>query len=425
MSFRVILTLIISFAGGITAFFNAFYGLITYAFWSYTYPETATWGLLPIKGLSYIIGVIVIATTILQKKKLFSNNPKNFLIMFFWFLCLLSVYTSGPTELAEWQFKFFTRVILITLIMTVLIDSPQRLRNYLWIIAVFVGMIAAQSGVRGTLAGQVGGASKGFEGLVGERNQMAVILCVTIPIVFYMSVTEKRRWLKFLLQITVFGDILALVLTYSRGGFLGFLALGFFALIKAKRKILAFIVASFFAFVLINYFIPQSYLERVTSLTRKDIEEQDKSIEGRLVAWRSAIEMIEDKPFTGVGFYNAESMMERYPDPKTGFAIPGKAIHNSILKVGAEAGLPALLLYVGIFFIIYRTLSNIKKKIEINALGGELRGYASMLQIAFIGFFVSAFFIDAAFLDMPWHLAGLTIALEQITNNTLLQKSSG
>lgn len=423
MSLRVVVTLFMTFIGSISSFFDSFYGLLTYAFWSYTYPETATWGFIPIKGLSYMVGIIVVSTTVIQRKRIFSKNPVNFLIIAFWFLCLISVYASGPTELAQWQFKFFTRVILITLIITVLVDDPKRFRYYLWAIAIFIGLIAAQSGVRGTLAGQIGGASKGFEGLVGERNFMAVMLCITIPIVFYMLLTERRKWLKFILLIAVFGDILALVLTYSRGGFLGFMGLVVFALAKARHKIPALIVGGFLVFILVNYFIPQAYIDRVATITQTDMEEQDKSAKGRLVAWRSAIEMIKDKPITGVGFYNSEEMMENYPDPKTGVTVPGKAIHNALLKVGAEVGLPALFLYIAIYYMVYRMLGAIKRKVKAHGLAGEISAYASMLQTAFVGFFVSGMFINSCFIDMPWHLAGLTMALAQITNNEISKKN--
>ena len=74
MGLRVIATLIISFGGMIASFVSAFYGLLTYAFWSYTSPEIATWGTLPIGKLSYFVGLVLVGTTFMQYKRLFSNN---------------------------------------------------------------------------------------------------------------------------------------------------------------------------------------------------------------------------------------------------------------------------------------------------------------------------------------------------------------
>ena len=122
MGIRVLLTLLITFFGVTGSFFNAFYGLIAYAFWSYTYPERVTWGLLPFQGLSYITGLILVWNTIMQKKRLFANNPKNIAIIIFWFLCLMALFPAGLNDYSTWQFKFFTRVILIALIITVLIE---------------------------------------------------------------------------------------------------------------------------------------------------------------------------------------------------------------------------------------------------------------------------------------------------------------
>ncbi|MDD5173490.1 MAG: O-antigen ligase family protein [Candidatus Omnitrophota bacterium] len=420
---RVIVTLIITFVGILASFFNAIYGLIAYAFWSYTHPENVTWGLLPMGRLSYAVGLTLVITTVLQKKKLFSGNPKVVFIIMFWILCLIGVVTAGSTELSSWQFQYFTRVIMITLIMTVLIDDIKKFKYYIWAMVIFIGLVAAQSGIRGTLIGEVGGAESGFAGVLGERNFTAVFLCSIIPIVFYSGNAEKSKKLKLLLRGILLGDILALILTYSRAGFLGMAATGLFAFIKAKRKILTGMTSFVILFILINFFIPHEYIDRLHTMKKVDIKQEDvdMSAAARLIAWRSAIEMIKDRPLTGVGFYNAEAAIGDYQDPETGISLAGLAIHNTLLQVGAELGLPALILYIFLFFIIYRTLGRIRRKVRLNKLNEEMSKYALMLQISFVGFFVSAFFVNAAFIDISWHLAGLTIALEQIVNKELEQ----
>jgi O-antigen ligase len=98
------------------------------------------------------------------------------------------------------------------------------------------------------------------------------------------------------------------------------------------------------------------------------------------------------------------------------------AAHNSLLQVGAEIGIPAFMLYILIFFVSYRTLGKVGKTARSFALNTEIEKYASMFQVAFVGFFVSGFFVNAAFLDISWHLVGLTIALRQIANKEAKEK---
>ena len=423
MNLRVLATLLITSIGIIGSFFNAFYGLLVYAFWSYVRPESVTWGLLPMTGLSYVMGFVLMVATIVQKKRIFSNNPANLAIIIFWGLCFISLMTAGFQEELFWQFKFFTRIILVTLVITVLVDNLNKFRYYLWAIAVFIGLIAAQSGIIGMLKGQIGGSNVGFGGVLGDRNFMAAVLCVVIPVVFYMALTEKRRELKIFLFVIGFGDALALMLTYSRAGFLGLLAAAGFILLKSKHKVLGFIFATLIAFVLYSYFMPKPYVERISGISQEGVEEQDRA-KGRLVTWRCTIEMIKDHPILGVGFYNAEAMIDRYPDPKTGIVLQGRAAHNTFLQVAAELGVPALILYLLIFIFTFCKLNRVIMIVMEHGLRREISGYALMLQAALVGFFVTGIFINAAFIDIPWHLVGLTIALEQIANNEMAQMAS-
>lgn len=423
---RVLLTLLITFVGIAASFRNAFYGLLTYAFWSYTWPEKITWGLLPMGKLSFITGLILVITTIAQKKRLFSNNTKLIPVALFWLLCLLGVFTAGATEISTWQFQYFTRVITITFIMTLLIDDLKKFKYYLWSMAIFIGLIAGLSGFRGTLSGQIGSASFGFEGVIGDRNFMAVLLCAVIPIVFYLGNAESDKRLKILLRFTLIGDILALILTYARAGFLGMVTICFFIFIKAKRKLLIGLAILSTVFILFKFVVPIQYVERILTINKMDIENEnvDGSVAGRLIAWRSAIEMIKANPLLGVGFYNSSEVIEQYPDPKTGTTLKDRAIHNTLLQVGAELGLLALLIYILIFFVSYRTLGKVKRRVAKYSLSHEIEHFASLLQIAFVGFFSSAFFVNAAFLDISWHLVGLTIVLEQITSIEMEEKDT-
>ena len=422
MSLRVLATLLVTFFAVIGSFFDAFYGLIGYVFWSYTYPELSTWGLIPLRGLSFLMGFVLVLTTLLQKKRLWLHSPINTAIMFFGFLCFVSIAASGFSATSVWQFQFFLRVIIITLIITLLVDDLRRFRYYLFAIVIFIGLVSAQSAIKGTLAGQIGGVGKGFEGVLNDRNSTAVILCAIIPIVFYTALTEKRAWLRFSCFFIFFCNILAVILTYARAGFIGLASVGAFIILKAKNKLGMIILMASLIFILLNYFIPQPYIDRISGIKEgatEGAEGQDLSLISRLEAWRIAIEMIKDKPFVGVGFYRSGEVSDQYPDPEGGWRYSNLAIHNTFLKVAAETGLPALALYLYIFCSAYRTLTKIKARVRRAGMDKTIIGYATMLQVAFVGFFSSGFFVNASFLDISWHLVALSIALENIANKEM------
>lgn len=425
MSLRGLAVLLITIFGLGSSFYNAFYGLIVYAFWSYSYPEQLCYGLLP-SNMSAIMAVTLIFNAIVQKKKLLVKDKTYIAFFLFWALCAISVLSTGAGAYHLQKLEYFTKILIITIVIMLLVDDLKKFRYYLWAIAVFIGVLAAQSGLKGIIFGYVGGDTQGFEGTIGNRNYMAIMLCVTIPIVFFLGRTERRPILRSFIWITLIGDIFALIITYSRGGFIGIAAICIMALSEFKRKIFTLFATGIILLIALNTFIPSAYIERIGTILNFDPDEygHTSSAPSRLILWRSAIEMIKHNPITGVGFYRSEKQMEYYPDPRTGVDFPDKPIHNSLLQVGSELGLPALLIYIAIFFASYRSLEKIKKRAAGSGPENEVRNYAFMLQLCFVGFFASGFFANAAFMDICWHLVGLTVALRIISDKIAEEKGS-
>ena len=135
----------------------------------------------------------------------------------------------------------------------------------------------------------------------------------------------------------------------------------------------------------------------------------------RVVIWRSTLEMIKDHPF-GVGFYHSESVIGNYPDPKTGISNPERATHNTFLRVAAEIGIQGFIVYFIIFSQTFFSMAKIRRSVKQYGLDMRLFEYATMFQAALVGYFVAACFVDVIFIDLPWHLVGLCIALDRIAN---------
>ena len=75
-----------------------------------------------------------------------------------------------------------------------------------------------------------------------------------------------------------------------------------------------------------------------------DVEEQDASSGGRILAWKAAISMAADNPL-GVGYNNFKPLLENYAP-----SIPGMDTHNTYLRCLAELGFQGfalLLLLIG------------------------------------------------------------------------------
>ena len=116
--------------------------------------------------------------------------------------------------------------------------------------------------------------------------------------------------------------------------------------------------------------------------------------------------MIEANPITGVGIACF---------PVEHGALSGSrlqmAAHNSLIQITAELGVAGLILFVGIIGLsILRA-----RRIRIEARQGEtesnLLWFASAVEVAFVGFAVSGFFLSHAYSPIFCFLTGMAGAL--------------
>lgn len=129
-----------------------------------------------------------------------------------------------------------------------------------------------------------------------------------------------------------------LVLSLTRNAWLGALVgVGLLALLKA-RKLVWLLPAGIAALVA---FGPQNAIERLTL--------RDASSRDRYYMWQAAIDMIMDRPVFGQG---PGMILTRYPTYRWAEA-PNPVtphLHDNVLQIAAERGIPGALLWVWMFF---------------------------------------------------------------------------
>lgn len=136
--------------------------------------------------------------------------------------------------------------------------------------------------------------------------------------------------------------ILALLLTFSRGAYMGIFLVGmsififsFFYYKKAQK----FLFLSFISLFILFFFLPSNFiLERTLS----SFSLEDTSNQGRLSMWWLALDTIKERPWgVGIGNYALEVL------PSAGYRDPIYA-HNLYFDIMVEIGV-----IVGILFILW------------------------------------------------------------------------
>jgi len=296
------------------------------------------------------------------------------------------------------KIQFFTLIILAML------TSRERIEKILWVTAFSIGFYGIKGGIY-TIStagsGRVWGPPGGyFEG----NNELGLTLVIIIPIFYYLLSVTTRVWLRYLIVASMVLCTIATLGTQSRGAFLSIAACAIFLWLKSKQKVLlslVFIIAIPFAY----QSMPQTWHDRMATIYEQKEENYDGSIQGRLNAWRMAINLASDQ-FFGGGF-NATNRANFYmyaPNPEN--LVDSHSIYFQIL---GKHGWPGLFIYLSMYIsallLANKTIKKVKKHDD---LLWAMR-LSQMLQVSLIAFAVGGTFLGLAYFDLPFQIL-VTIA---------------
>jgi hypothetical protein len=192
-------------------------------------------------------------------------------------------------------------------------------------------------------------------GTIGAHNSLAMYLNFILPILLCFLFTKINIAFKLAISTVFLLGCLTELLTLSRGGWMG-LGIGtivaFYGIFKNKLKsglksmVLAIGSALLIAIITIGF--SQSVQNRL-------FESDYGSALSRIPMMEVAFNIIKNNPYIGVGLNNYATVMNRYDRTRESisyrFPYP---VHNALLIIASESGLPALLSFLLILFGGYK-----------------------------------------------------------------------
>jgi len=320
----------------------------------------------------------------------------------------------------------FLKVVTIFVLMINLIDTRERLIAVLKVIVV-VGAFMALAAVRSYLGGEFTPKSTRIAGMVsglfGNPNDLATSLDLLIPFAVGLALMNQggKRFLFALCGVALTAGV---VVTFSRGGFLGLLAIAaFFAwkLGRVRRGLTTLFLAS--TIVVFAVAVPASYGDRLGSIFNVD-QDATGSAQARLDLLVRASEVAASHAIVGVGLGNFHI-----------FSIGEQKAHNSYLEIAAELGFLGLAAYLVILIAPFRYLKRIEKHFEVyghryNVGGGrngtpdqpasragDLFHLSIVIQGALIGYAVCSFFGSIQYFWDLYLIVAYAIALKRISES--------
>lgn len=176
-------------------------------------------------------------------------------------------------------------------------------------------------------------------------NLYAEYLIMIIPLTFarFLSVNQKEKVFYAFIGIT---QLVALLLTFSRGGWLGLVfAVGVFVLFLKRDLIIKLIPVGMIGLL----FLPNSIMMRIKSIGSLS----DSSNFYRLQIWENSINIIKDFFITGVGlgFESFRSISSLYIKDFSPYHA-----HNTYLELMIEIGVLGLILFIWLLGKLFKDI---------------------------------------------------------------------
>ena len=325
--------------------------------------------------------------------------PQGALLFTFLAVAFVSSFDAMWAKLAFERTSDIAKIVLIYVVIENTVISKDRLHTVL-LTMVIGGLFPALGTINNYLHGILREGRAAWVGVFANANENAYALVILVPIAW--AIASKSGWLMRIALWAVIGVyVLAIYVTYSRGGLLGLFAV--LGLIGWKQK--SIVLRGLMVAALIGaVFVMGMYWKRDQGFN--DIS-NDTTYNQRIATIKAGVRMFYAHPLLGVG---PGCSIVAYP-----LFVPPEAhcgcqlqlvIHNTVIQALSETGLLGFvpfMLFLGLsIFHAWRMQK------------GPLSTYAAGLEIAMWGFLVCGLSGGFSYSWFPYILIGLIVAAKHI-----------
>ncbi len=208
-------------------------------------------------------------------------------------------------------------------------------------------------------------------------NVFGEYLLILIPITFARLIMTDNGNRKFAYLIAFGLQLAAMVLTYSRGCWIGLIAAMALMLVFTGRKIPALCFLGIFA---LPFVVPETIVERLLSIGNT----ADSSTSYRVFIWEGTMKMLKDFWYCGIGI-GTDAFNAIYPNYALN-AISAPHSHNLYLHIICEMGIVGVFAAGGVIFQYFKHVAKAAKERK------EFHPLATGLVAAMIGYLIQGMF---------------------------------
>lgn len=319
-------------------------------------------------------------------------------------LISVPIARSPRTAWAEFN-EIFIKAVLMFIVMVNVLRTRRRLMGMIWL-SLGIGLVLSVMAIQLYWTGEltVEGYRVGVKigGLFGNPNDLALHLVMMAPLSIALGLASKDRLkqLGYFAMSALF--VAGIMVTYSRGGFLGMVCVAGFLVWKlGKEQRIQVLAVSAVLLLVIILFAPGNYGMRLLSIFDPSLDGVGSRNQRRDLLFRSLLVSARNPWGIGIGNF-----------PIVG--IRNLVSHNSYTQVSSELGVAGLASYLLFVVSPFRKLAAIERRLEDDKNNRWFYFLAIGLQASLLGFLVSSFFVSVAYNWFIYYLVAYAVAFRRI-----------
>jgi O-antigen ligase len=250
-------------------------------------------------------------------------------------------------------------------------------------------------------------------GWMQDENDTAIALIVGLCLAVAVTRSSATGIWRIVAIATALACSAGIVITESRGGFIGLVAALVAIAAFSGRKLKTILWLGLLA-VIVLPFVPQTYKSQVTSIT----DSSDGTRTERIYSWRRAWHLTLRNPVIGVGPGNfpwsvgeVEDTREAIEERGDRRSIAGRAAHSLYFTLLPELGAVGTVAYLAACWLVLRRAWAIYRSTPSRDAFGSIRTVGLWVGPALIGFSAAAAFASVLWYPLIWLFFGLAVLM--------------
>lgn len=334
----------------------------------------------------------------------FSTEIKCVLFMAAW--AILTIPIAKDPGLAWETFNdSFSKVVVIFIVMVNTLRTKTRLKGLMWL-SIGVGVMLSYQAIdlyrRGEFKVEGYRVGVDFGGMFGNPNDMAIHLVIFAPVAFVLGIASKNIISKIVYFSAAGLMVAGNMVTLSRGGFLGLIAVACVLAWKlGKRQRLKVVLISSFVGLLVLAFAPGNYGLRVLSIFIPALDPVGSSDQRMELLKQSILVTLRNPAGIGIGNFQV-------------VGVQNLETHNAFTQVSSELGWLAFAAYMILMISPIRKLAAVERQMFSAAESSWIYFLSIGIQASIIGYMVSSFFGPVAYNWYVYYPIAYAVCLRRI-----------